>query len=440
MTTKNLVILAAAAAVLGGAAYYTSKSGSVKTPSLVGKKVLPAFELADVARVEIGGEKKLALASSETGWKVESLYGYPADVTKIRENLLKLQDLKVGQMATGTKIEKPAAVELKNSAGKAIASLQLGGTHNAKPRGQMAQFGGGGYPDGRYMLFEGKAVLVKDALDAFDGDPKKWVDTRSCKVTASDVAAVTYAKGGETVKLARKDGKWNLEGLGEKEELDTSKTYSLDSALSYLDLTGIADPKRTEAELGFATGAVYTATLKNGTTYTAKTGAANGADRWFKVSAAFKPTGTNATENAKLEKAAKEFNDTVGKWTYSIASYSADNFFKARKDLVKAKEEPKKEEAKPATPAPAPAAKPAPAPAKPAPVPAAKPAPAPAKPAPKIESKPVAVKPAPAPAPAAKPAPAPAAKPAPAPAAKPAPAPAAKPAAPAQAPKPEAKK
>ena len=191
MTTKNLVILAAAAAVLGGAAYYTSKSGSVKTPSLVGKKVLPAFELADVARVEIGGEKKLALASSETGWKVESLYGYPADVTKIRENLLKLQDLKVGQMATGTKIEKPAAVELKNSAGKAIASLQLGGTHNAKPRGQMAQFGGGGYPDGRYMLFEGKAVLVKDALDAFDGDPKKWVDTRICKVTASDVAAVT---------------------------------------------------------------------------------------------------------------------------------------------------------------------------------------------------------------------------------------------------------
>ena len=170
MTTKNLVILAAAAAVLGGAAYYTSKSGSVKTPSLVGKKVLPAFELADVARVEIGGEKKLALASSETGWKVESLYGYPADVTKIRENLLKLQDLKVGQMATGTKIEKPAAVELKNSAGKAIASLQLGGTHNAKPRGQMAQFGGGGYPDGRYMLFEGKAVLVKDALDALGGD------------------------------------------------------------------------------------------------------------------------------------------------------------------------------------------------------------------------------------------------------------------------------
>jgi len=346
MTTKNLVILTAAAAVLGGAAYYTSTGKKMKTPSVVGKQIVPTFNVADVARVEIGGEKKVALKATDKGWQVESLYNYPADVTKIRENLLKLQDLKVGQVATGTKIEKPAVVELKNAAGKSVASVQLGATHNAKPKGQMAQFGGGGYPDGRYVLFDGKAVLVKDALDAFDGDPKKWVDTSICKVTAADVTSVTFAKGGETVKLARKDGNWTLEGLGAKEELDSSKTYSLDNALSYLSLTGIADPKLTEAELGFATGAVYTATLKNGTVYTAKTGNATGSDRWFKVSAAFTATGTNQVENAKLEKSAKEFNDTVGKWTYSISSYAADNLAKARKDLVKAKEEPKKDEPK----------------------------------------------------------------------------------------------
>ena len=194
-------------------------------------------------------------------------------------------------------------------------------------------------------------ALVKDALDAFDGDPKKWIDTRICQIPGADIAAVTYRKGGETVKLARKDGKWELEGLGEKEELDSSKTYSLDSALSYLDLTGVADPKLTEQELGFATGVVAKVTiagdtLKNGTVYTAKTGAATGADRWFKISASFTPAGTNAAENAKLEQAAKDFNAKAGKWTFSISSYSADNLAKARKDLVKAKEEPKKAEAK----------------------------------------------------------------------------------------------
>ena len=121
MTTKNLCVLVVVAGVLGGAAYYTSAGKKMKAPSLVGKKIVPAFEAADVARLEIGGDKKVALAATEKGWKVESLFGYPADITKIRENLLKLQDLKVGQVATGTKIDKPALVELKNAAGKPVA-------------------------------------------------------------------------------------------------------------------------------------------------------------------------------------------------------------------------------------------------------------------------------------------------------------------------------
>ena len=347
MTTKNLIILGAAAVVLGGVAYWTSADTRMKTPSAVGRRVLPAFSVADVARVEIGGAKKVALAASDAGWKVESLYGYPADVAKIRENLLKLQELKVGQVATGKTIDAPAEVALKDAAGKALATLRLGDTHTAKPKGQMAQFGGGGYPDGRYVLFEGKTpVLVKDALEAFDGDPKKWIDTRICAVPAADVAAVAFTKDKATVKLARKDGAWTLDGLGPKEELDTSKTYSLDSALSYLDLTGVADPKLTEAELGFATGAVYTATLKNGTVYTARTGGPAGSDRWVKLSAAFTPVGTNATENAALEKAAKDFNAKVGKWTYSVSSYAAGNLAKTRAELVKAKEEPKTDAAK----------------------------------------------------------------------------------------------
>ena len=356
MTTKNLVILVGVAAVLGGAAYYLNAKKAMKSPSIVGKQILPAFDASAVARIDVGGAKPLALAATDKGWVVETLHSYPADVTKIRENLLKLQELKVGQVANGRTIASPAKVALKDASGKELASVDLGDTHTGKPRGQMAQFGGGGYPDGRYIQFGDKVVLVKDTLDAFDGDPKKWTDTRIASVSASDVTAVTYAKGKETVSLTRKDGKWDLAGLGPKEELDTSKTYSLDSALSYLDFTGVADPKKTDAELGFATGAVYTVTLKNGQSYTAKVGDKTGSDRWVKLSASFKAVGTNATENATLEKAVKDFNEKTGKWAFSISSYSADNMSKTRKDLVKAKEEPKKDEAKkdaPAKPQPA---------------------------------------------------------------------------------------
>ena len=346
MTNKNLVILAAAAAVLGGAAYYCNSGRKIKSSNLNGKPVLAAFDVSEVAKVEVGGSKKLTLAATDGGWVIDSLYGYPADVTKIRENLLKLKDLTVGQTARGRKIENGTLVELKDAKGKVLASATLGEQHMSKPRGQAAQFGGGGYPDGRYMKFGDGVVLVKDALEAFDGDPKKWCEGRICSVPSADVKAVSYTKDGKTVNLTRKDSTWSLEGLGEKEELDTSKTYSLDSALSYLDFNNVADPKKPEAEFGFATGCVYKVSLKNGQSYTAKIGSASGSDRYFKVSAAFAPVGTNATENATLEKAVKDFNANAGKWTYLISSYSADSMSKSRKDLVKAKEEPKKDEKK----------------------------------------------------------------------------------------------
>jgi hypothetical protein len=396
---KKIIILLLAAAALVGAALWLKGGRSQKTPNVVGHKILPAFNISDVTRVEITGAKSLTLASGEAGWTVDALHGYPADGKKILDELLKLKELKAGQPAAGISNAAPTVVILKDAAGKELAKLEMGEQHRSAPRGEMAQFGGGGYPDGRYVAFEGTTVVVNDALDAFNGDPKKWVDTKIGGITASDVKEVTYAKGKETVKLTRKDSTWTLEGLGPKEELDTSKTYSLDSALSYLNFSDVVDPKKTESELGFATGAVYTATLKNGITYTAKVGNKIGADSAFKVSAAFKPVGTNATENAACEKTVKDFNDKVGKWTYTISSYSAESMSKTRKDLVKAKEEPKKEEAKPAEkkveskPAPAPAAKPA---AKPESKPAAKPAAKPAeqKPAAKPAVKPAEQKPA----------------------------------------------
>ena len=345
MTTKNLAVLGAAAVVLGGAAYFCGSGRSIKASSLNGKPVVDKFDVADVAKLEIGGAKKLTLAATEKGWAVESMFGYPADVTKIRENLLKLADLKVGQVAGGVKIASPTTVSVKDAKGKVLASATLGDQHRAKPKGQAAMYGGG-YPDGRYLKFGEKTVLVKDSLDAFDGDFKKWIDARICAVPSADVKAVVFTKGKEKVELAKKDSTWTLAGLGPKEELDTSKTYSLDSALSYLDMNGVADPKLAEAEFGFATGSVYTVSLKDGKTYTAKVGNAKDGDRYFRVEASFKAVGTNATENAACEQAVKDFNAKTAKWTYLISSYSAESMSKVRKDLVKAKEEPKKDDKK----------------------------------------------------------------------------------------------
>lgn len=322
MKTKNLIILAVVALVLGCAAYFLKSGSRPAAAKLNGKSILPGLSVADVARVEVGG--KLALAASTDGWKVETLHGYPADREKIAENLMKLAELKVGQVVRGRKLGAESKVTLKDAAGKALAELTLGDKHEKKASGQAAMYGGGGYPDGRYVAFGGETVLVKDTLDAFDGDVKQWCNTRIASISSSDVKTVKYAHGGETVELEKgTNSTCVLKGLGPKEELDTSKTYSLDSALSYLDFNAVADPKLTEAELGFTTGYVYTVTVKEGTntvTHVARVGnkVKGGSDRYFKLD--------------------------DGKWVFAISTYSAENMMKTRKDLVKAKEEPKKAE------------------------------------------------------------------------------------------------
>ena len=366
MKTKNLVVLVVLAVVLGGAAYFLRSGSRPAAAKLNGKALLPDLSVADVARIEAGD--KLVLAASADGWKIESLHGYPADREKIAENLMKLAELKVGQVARGRKLGAETAVVLKDASGKELASLKLGDKHMKKASGQMAMYGGGGYPDGRYAAYAGETVLVKDSLDAFDGDAKKWCNARIASFPSSDVKAVKFAHAGETVELEKgTNSTWVLKGLGPKEELDTSKTYSLDSALSYLDFNSVADPKLAESELGFATGYVYTVTMKDGSNtvnHVARIGnkVKGGSDRYFKLD--------------------------DGKWIFTISSYSAESMMKSRKDLVKAKEEPKKDEAKKdeAKPAAKVESKPAKVESKPVKV-EAKPA---AKAAPKAEAKPAA--------------------------------------------------
>ena len=352
MTTQKLISLTAVAAVLAGLAYLSSTSKKVKTPSLVGKPVLSSLDLSGVQKIELdlSDGKKLIVESTDAGWGIKSLFGYPADIAKIRENLLKLKDLKIGHVAAGKKLDAPSLVDLQNAAGKSLATLRLGDKHMRQPSGEMAQFGGGGFADGRYVSAAGAdtVFLVKETLEAFDGDPKSWADTQIASVPSADITAIDLTHGGQTVKLAKKDGAWTLEGLTEKEEFDTSKSYGVESALNSLNFNAVADPALTDEQLGLTAGTTYAVALKNGEHYAAKVGSTltNSTDRYLKISGSFTPAGTNATENAALAKKIETFNEKAGKWTYVIPAGTAENLTKSRADLVKAKEEPKKEEPK----------------------------------------------------------------------------------------------
>ena len=176
MTSKQLTVLLGAAVVLGGAALCLSSGSRPSGPALNGKAVFPGLAISEVARIELGG--KLALSGGEGGWKVETYHNYPADHSKLAENLIKLSELKVGQVARGVKIDSPDVLSLKDSSGKVLASLPLGERH--------AKWG-----HGRYATFSGETVLVSDSLDAFCSDGKSWVETKIVDtpwISFSDIA------------------------------------------------------------------------------------------------------------------------------------------------------------------------------------------------------------------------------------------------------------
>ena len=223
MTTKNLIALGAAAVVLGGAAYILNSGSKGSAPKLNGKAIVSGLNVADVARIEVGD--RLKLAAGDKGWTVETYHGYPASREKIAENLLKLGELKVGQVVRGKKIEKTTAVVLRDAAGKELVNLPLGEKH--------AKWG-----HGRYMKFEGETVLVSDALDAFEGGAaREWIETKVV------------------------DEPW----------------------ISFND---IADAKLTEADFGFKTGVVAKVTVGSDTNRTITVGnvVKGGSDRYMKIS------------------------------------------------------------------------------------------------------------------------------------------------------------
>ena len=160
MNNKNLILLGVAAVVLGGAAFFLSRGTATRAPALNGQPLVRPFDVEQVAQIQIGD--KLALVAGDDGWIVPAATNAPADRAKITENLLKLLDLKVGQVVRGKTIASPLVVKVLDANGGELAALTLGEPH---PK----------YGFGRYVAFKGETVLVADPLDGFTEDAGYWL-------------------------------------------------------------------------------------------------------------------------------------------------------------------------------------------------------------------------------------------------------------------------
>jgi hypothetical protein len=207
MNTKTLYSLIIAALIALVAAWLISSSQKPSEPAEQSKALLPGFreQVNDVNAITFtGAEDKVfaTLKRDKDGWVIADKAGYPADLTKLREFLLKLADATVieqktsnpkhyGELGVTDVKEKDAAGVLVTLDGLKQPVKLIVGNFNG---------GGGG---GTFVRRDGDAqsVLVKGNLSV-DKTIAAWEKKDLADIAATRIRQVTITKpDGKTLKV-----------------------------------------------------------------------------------------------------------------------------------------------------------------------------------------------------------------------------------------------
>jgi hypothetical protein len=389
MNRKQLTLLIVLGVVLGGLGYwvYNKKEAGYERGTAATEegtkllKGLPANAIRDVSQLTIKqGTNEVNLAVQGERWTVKERGGYPANFNNISDTVRKFWDLKVARAVEVGPSRLPSLkltktdgtlVDLKDAQGKSIAAITLG-MQTSKEAREDSQFGGGSFPNGRYVMLGDNVktvALVSDPLSV-EAKPEDWLNKDWFKVERIKSVSVVTTNATNNWKLTREtDGaEWKLADAKAGESADSSKTSGLNwllSSPSFNDV--IVDPKPETTGLDKPT--VATLETLDGFSYTLKIGKPVGGEEnanhalQVSVSANLPKERTPGKDDKpedkdKLDKefAAKQKpleeklknEKAFEKWTYVVPKYTLETLLKDRKDfLAEKKEEPKKDEAKP---------------------------------------------------------------------------------------------
>jgi len=383
MNRKQLTLLIMVGAVLGDqgwVAYQKKNKAYTDSTQKMGAKILPNFPLNDVEQIVINQSAgTLLLAKKDDIWVVKDRGDYPANFDTISDTIRKFWELKVAKPVKTSAARLPTLelvppdkgpgtlVEFKDKSGKTINSVLLG-AKSMKQGGQESPFGGGGgFPDGRYVMVGAdvqSVALVTEPFSSVEARPENWLAKEWFKVEKLKSVSVVTTNATNNWKLSRESetGEWKLADAKKDELLDNGKCGTVTSALSYPSFTDLAT---NSAPAATGLDKPITATLEtfDGFTYTAKVGGKSGEENlYFQIAVAgnFPKERTPGKDEKPedKEKLDKEFAESrkqleeklkaakaFEKWTYVVSKWTVDPFLKERKDLLaEKKEEPKPED------------------------------------------------------------------------------------------------
>src|SRR6267143_3257128 len=378
MNRKQLTTLIIACAILGviGWIVYNKRNSDEGSGSAGGQKLIKNFPLNDVERVAIRqGNGQVNLVKQNDLWTVQERNNYPANFTTISEFLRKVWELKpaqhidVGQSQLGRLELLPpdkgansgTLVEFKDKSGKNINSLTLGKKHMRKGGEDSGFGGGGGWPDGRYVMVgtDVKTVsVVSDAMSNIEPKPEEWLNKDFFKVENLKSISVTSTNATNNWSLEREkeNGEWKLADAKKGEQLDTGKSSGGTSALSSPSFNDVATNTAPD-KIGMDKPLLAKLSTFDGFNYEVKVGSKTGEDNYFfqvSVNGSFpkeRAAGKDEKpeDKTKLDKEFKEKSDKLQeklksekdyeKWTYVVSKWTIDPLFKERKDLLAEKKE-----------------------------------------------------------------------------------------------------
>jgi len=385
MNRKQLTVLIVAGLVVCAAAIFISKNKDQSLASSnqrLGEKIVKNFPLNDVERITVKhGSDQMNLVRKDGRWVVAERADYPANFGNVSEFLRKVWDLKVAQPVRITEkqlarleltTQAGTVVEFKDKGGKVLNTLVMGKKHMRESGQAESPFGGGGgYPDGPYIMVGNdvqSVAVVSEPFANVETKPADWVEKEFFKVEKHKSIAVNSPNVTNTWKIARESetNEWKLVNAKAGEQLDAAKAGSVTSVLNYPSFTDLATNSAPD-QTGMDKPVVAKIETLDGFTYDVKVGekvAADREDHYFQVAvngnfAKERTPGKDEKpeDKAKLDKEFKEKLDkqeeklknekALAQYTYIVPRYSIEPLFKDRKDLlVEKKEEPKAEEKK----------------------------------------------------------------------------------------------
>ncbi|MBL8382334.1 MAG: DUF4340 domain-containing protein [Burkholderiales bacterium] len=371
-----LILIVLALAAGAGSLYLLRGEGeSSSNARALGQVLFPQLKAAEVERITVQDAKgTINLERKGAGWAIAERGGFPADIERVGELVVKLLELKTGQTepigekdrarmqlaAPGKGDGAATLVTFKGKDGKTLAELLVGKKYfKSPPEGDATKALG----DGRYVMLPAepaRVILVSDPLKQAQSSAEEWVARDGFAVENIRSLEVKLADGGYRLARENLDANWVLDGKGG--ELDGARANAATFALAKVE---VADVAAQGADTGIADGPQITATTTDGLEYRIRLGKLE-KDRYFAqvavegtparvVKPAPAPPDEKADAKEKREKAAadeaKRFTERVARekalsgFTLLVPKGKLEDVLKKRDDMLK-KEEKKDEKKK----------------------------------------------------------------------------------------------